>query len=107
MIATLTQGNLRNHAEPVLRRYIDHQDPQLRAKAITALANAGADDVGDLIERGLKDPATEVRTATAKRLLQICNQLGLQQTAAVAGGEVIEVEVRRNDCGRRKFNHFR
>jgi HEAT repeat protein len=92
VIATLTQGSLRNQAEPVLRRYIEHKDPQLRAQVITALANPGAADVGDLIERGLKDPATEVRTATAKRLLQICNQLGLQQTAAVSVGNVNQVQ---------------
>jgi len=80
VIGALTEEKLRATAEPVLRRYIDHKDPQLRAQVITALANATADDVGDLIERGLKDPATEVRTATAKKFLEICNQLGLKQS---------------------------
>jgi HEAT repeat protein len=84
VIAAFAQGSLRNQAEPVLRQYIDHKDPQLRAQAITALANRGANDVGDLIERGLNDPATEVRTATAKRLLQICNEPDLRQMATAS-----------------------
>ena len=88
VIEVLAQGNLRSKADGILRGYLDHKDPRLRAQVITTLAGADVHDVGDLIERGLKDPATEMRTATAGKLLQLCDQLGLGSTRSSHGRTV-------------------
>lgn len=73
VIETLADGPLRDKAKAVLRRYLEHDDPRVRAQVIGALAKADADSPDELVLGGLKDPAPLVRTAAAKALLQLCN----------------------------------
>lgn len=56
-------------AEPRLREFAVHEDPQVRAGAIAALAAADVEDVEKIVAGGLADADSSVRQATAEALL--------------------------------------
>ncbi len=56
VIGILTQGNFQSKTQTVLRGYLDHADPKVRAEVIAALATPVADDVGELVEARIERP---------------------------------------------------
>ena len=61
---------LKTKAIPYIREFCTHENPQVRASALSALAEAAPDRVKDELLQGIRDESKKVRVAAASVLLE-------------------------------------
>lgn len=84
-------GRLGDHRSiPLLKRYLDHDDPRIRANTIEALMHLGTDDIYPLIVPLLNDPDHRVKANAARGLSSYQNVYALKAVKEMLAAPQVE-----------------